>query len=70
MYARYDNLLVLYCIPVHKSNPIAGLDRPLGFQEVEAPKFLDIQHLKVVRLSSLCTSRLYTRGNIPGTHYC
>jgi hypothetical protein len=24
-----------------KSNPITGLDRPLGFHEVEAPRFLD-----------------------------
>jgi hypothetical protein len=25
-----------------------GLDRPLGFQEVEAPRFLDIRHMKVL----------------------
>jgi hypothetical protein len=36
-----------------KSNPITGLDRPLGFQEVEAPRFLDNRHMKVVRLSTL-----------------
>jgi hypothetical protein len=23
------------------SHPVTGLDRPLGFQEVEAPRFLD-----------------------------
>jgi hypothetical protein len=40
-------------------NPITGLDRPLGFQEVEAPRFLDSRHLKVVRLSALRTGRLY-----------
>jgi hypothetical protein len=33
-----------------KSNPISGLDRPLGSQEVEAPRFLDNRHMKVVRL--------------------
>jgi hypothetical protein len=42
-----------------KSNPITGLDRPLGFQEVEAPRFLDNRHMKVVRLSALRTGRLY-----------
>ena len=44
-----------------KSNPITGLDRPRGFQEVEAPRFQDIQHMKVVKLSALCTGRLYPK---------
>jgi len=35
------------------SNPITGLDRPWGFQEVEAPRFQDNWHMKVVRLSAL-----------------
>jgi hypothetical protein len=42
-----------------KSNPITGLDRLRGFQEVEAPRFKDIRHMKVVGLSALCTSHLY-----------
>jgi hypothetical protein len=37
----------------------ARLDRPLEFQEVEPPKFLDNRHMKVVRLSALRTGRLY-----------
>ena len=28
------------------SNPITGLDRPLGLQEVEAPRFQDDRHMK------------------------
>jgi len=32
---------------------------PQGFQEVEAPRFHDNRHMKVVRLSALRTSRLY-----------
>jgi hypothetical protein len=44
-----------------KSFPATGLDRPLGFQEVEAPEFLDNRHMKVVRLSALSTGRLYTQ---------
>jgi len=52
-----------------KSNPITGLDRPWGFQEVEALRFQDNQDMKVVRLSSLHTGRLYQPGNIPGTYF-
>jgi hypothetical protein len=33
--------------------PNTGLERPLGFQEVEAPEFLDNLHRNVVRLSAL-----------------
>jgi len=42
-----------------KSNPFTGLDRLWGFQEVEAPRFQDDRHMKVVRLSALRTGRLY-----------
>jgi hypothetical protein len=38
-----------------KSTPGTGLDRPLGFQDVEAPRFLDSRHMKVVRLSAAFT---------------
>jgi len=31
----------------------------IWFQEVEAPRFQDNRHMKVVRLSALCTDRLY-----------
>jgi hypothetical protein len=53
-----------------KSNPITGLDRPLGFDEVEAPRFPYNRHMKAVRLSALRTGRLYPPENIPGTHFC
>jgi len=43
------------------SNPITGLDRPRGFQEVEAPRFQDNQHMKVARLSALRTGCLYPK---------
>jgi hypothetical protein len=39
-------------------------------QDVEAPRFLDNRHMKVVRLSALHTGRLYPLGNNPGTHFC
>jgi hypothetical protein len=44
---------------VYFALPITGLDRPTGFQEVEAPRFLDNQHMNVVRLSALRTGRVY-----------
>jgi len=53
-----------------KSNPITGLDRPWGFQEVEVPRFQDNRHMKVVRSSALRTDRLYPPVNIPGPHSC
>jgi hypothetical protein len=46
-------------IHVSKSNPITGLDRPRRFQDVEAPRFQDNQHMKVVRLSALHPGNLY-----------
>ena len=44
------------------------MDRPWGFQEVEAPRFQDSRHMKVVRFSALRTGCLYPLSNIPGTH--
>jgi hypothetical protein len=44
-----------------KINSITALDRPWGFQEVEAPRFQDNRHMKVVILSALRTGRLYTQ---------
>ena len=47
-----------------------GLDRPLGFQEVQAPRFQDNQQTKMLRLSALKTGRLYSLANIPDTYFC
>jgi len=48
-----------------------GLNKPRGFQEVEAPRFQDSRHMKVVRLSALRTDRLYPQErNISGIHFC
>ena len=43
-------------VKLSRYRPVEG---PLGFPEVEAPEFLDNQHMKVVRLSALRTIRLY-----------
>jgi len=49
----------MYMCVCKKSNPCTGLDGPWGFQEVETPRFPDSLHMKVVRLSTLRTGRLY-----------
>lgn len=51
------------------SKPTAGLDRPLGIQEVEAPR-ISRQHKKAARLLTLPKGRLYPPGDIPSTHLC
>ena len=51
-------------------NPITGLDKPWGFQQVEAPIFLGSRHKKMLRLSALHTGHLYSPGNIPGNNLC
>jgi hypothetical protein len=42
-----------------KAFPLQAWTGPWGFQELEAPEFLDDRHMKVVRLSALRTGRLY-----------
>jgi hypothetical protein len=46
-----------------------GPDRLCRFQEIEAPRFQDNRHMKVVRLSTLCAGCLYPLGNVPDTHF-
>ena len=36
-----------------------SLDKLWGFQEVDVTRFLDSRHMKVVRLSAICSGRLY-----------
>ena len=48
----------------NQSNPITGLDRSWGFQEVEATGVQDNWHNKVVRLPASHTGRLYTPQEI------
>jgi len=52
--------------PIHIMNyilcfffPITGLDRPRGFQKLEAPGFQDNRHMMLVRLSTPRTGRFY-----------
>ena len=48
-----------------QNHPCTGMERPLGFQEVEAPLFPDSRYMKVVRLSDLGSSRFYPEEILP-----
>jgi hypothetical protein len=63
--------IYIYNIMEHimKNYPITGFDRPLGLQELEAPR-ISRQHMRVVRLSALCAGHFYPPGEISGTHVC
>jgi hypothetical protein len=52
-------LLIFFALPSPTVNLVKTMDRPWGFQELEAPRFQDNQHMKVVRLSTLRTDCLY-----------
>ena len=41
-----------------------------GSRKMRLQEYLDHDHIKVVKLSALCTGRLYTPGDIPATHFC
>ena len=62
----------LQYVPLKKrqNNLITGLDRPWGLQEVDAPRFQDSRHMKMVSLSALRTGHVYPPGNIPVSHFC
>jgi len=43
---------------------------PLGYRRLRLQVFLDIQHMKVAKMSALCTGRLYPPGDTPDTNLC
>jgi len=47
-------------LAISKDNLYTDLDRPWGFQDFEASRFEDSQHMKAARLSALHTGRLYS----------
>jgi hypothetical protein len=79
MYTEESQVIVaLFCImqinTAHNQNTYRtrtvkvkvkeSLYRPRGFQEVEAPRYEDNRHMKVVRLSAIRTGRLNPPGSI------
>ena len=68
LYLNFTSTLTLWLDSVsvwkRKEKLNQYLYRPWGFQEVEAPRFQDRRHMKVVRLSAVQTDRLYPSRNI------
>ena len=54
-----NNIIYFVQFSIHKSSPVTGLEWPRGFQEVKVPRFHDNGTGRVIRLSALCTGRLY-----------
>jgi len=61
VYSDFNPLKMYDIRAKGKGNPITGLDRPRGSQEVEVPRFQDNRHMKMVRLSAPRTGRLYSQ---------
>jgi len=57
-------------IRVKQAILVTSIGRLCQFQEVQAQRLHDNQHMRVVRLSGLHNGHLYPPGNIPGTNFC
>ena len=68
LMSRYTSHVIV--VPAQRYYPITGLDKPIGLQEVDASRISAMWHMKVARLSAVCTGHLYHTGYIPGTHFC
>jgi hypothetical protein len=63
--SRFPSAVYIPVSITKKICPYRGLVRPLGFREVEAPRFPDNWHVKALRLSVLRTGRFYLTESIP-----
>ena len=61
---------VPFAVSKGKAIPVQAYYRPTGLKKVEVPRFIDIWHMKAIRLSLLRTGRLYRPCNVPGTQGC
>ena len=62
----FDSLILLYeFLPVQLKQSNFRPGQALRFQEVEAPIFQDIRHMKVIKLWALRTGRLYPQVIFP-----
>jgi len=53
-----------------KAIPVQVWTGPEDSRRLRLPEVVGKQHMKVVSMSALRTGRLYTPGNLPGTHFC
>jgi hypothetical protein len=68
----FPYLMRPYPITIRKCKAILlGASKgPESYRRLRLPDFKTVSKWKVARLSALSTGRLYTPGNIPGTHFC
>ena len=62
VYRPYTTSIWDMTVGKRRSNPITGLDRPLGLQEIEVPRISIPWPMKVARLLALHSSCLYLPG--------
>jgi len=60
-WRKFLKMNLLYRLLKGKAIPLHACKGPWGFQEVDALRFQDNWHMKVVRLSALRTGRLYSQ---------
>ena len=53
-----------------KSIPHSSVTGPEDYRKLRLSNFMRIGNMKVVRLLTLSTGRLYYPANIPDTHFC
>jgi hypothetical protein len=61
---------VCVCVCARAKNNPTGLERSWDFRELEAARFQDSLHKKMVRLLAISSGRLYLPADIAGTHFC
>jgi len=69
----FERLQIMSSSPIcvrRASSSYTGLEKPWGHLRLRVPDFPENQYMKVVRLSAVCTGRLYPPWDTPGTHYC
>jgi len=55
-----NNTKFIFCKGKGNAISLQVFYRPIGFQKVEATRFIDNRHTNVVRFSALCTGHLYS----------
>ena len=62
--SAYLNIAISAAIPLHAKTS------PGGSRSFRLIELIDSRHTKAVKLSALCTGRLYPPDDIPGTYFC
>jgi len=58
-----------YLYLIHIATLLKTWTGPQGIRRLRLPEFPDIRHMKVVRLSAVCTGHFYDPGTTPGSFF-